>query len=151
VDLYPDLPADAPWGGAGDVGPALLVDYRPQWPWAVSAVFINLNNAGCFLFFIVAGLSGRGELVKPVWIYMFAVAVLHDSASAAYFAAAGRLRDAAASALVVRRGGWAEERENVSEVEGREGGTLREGELSESSTRCIFCIGSLINKLHISI
>jgi hypothetical protein len=102
VDLYPDLPVDASWGGGGGAGPALRVDYRPPWPWAVAAVFINFNNAACFLFFVVAGLVGRGELVKPVWIYMFAVALLNDSASAAYYAAAGRLRDAAASALVVR-------------------------------------------------
>jgi hypothetical protein len=99
VDLYPQLPAEGRWGQ--EPGSILVVDYRPAWPWVVSAVAINLNNALSFLFYIPAGLAGRGELVRPVLIYMFAVAVLHDSASAVYFAAVGRARDAAASALVV--------------------------------------------------
>jgi hypothetical protein len=103
VDLYPALPTTLlPRDEGGDTpGLGLLVDYRPQWPWVVSAVVINLNNAISFFSFVAAGLTGRGEIVRPIFIYMFAVAVLHDSSSAAYYAAAGRSRDAIASALVV--------------------------------------------------
>ena len=99
VDIFPDLPAELL--RREGPGPALVVDYRPPYPWVGSAVAINLNNAVCFLFFVYAGLAGRGELVRPVWIYIFSVAVLHDSVSAAYYAATGRARDAVASALVV--------------------------------------------------
>ncbi len=101
VDLYPALPSSPLWRGGGGAEPALLVDYRPQWPWVISAVVINLNNAAGFLSFVAAGLTGHGEIVRPVWIYMYALAVLHDSASAAYYTANGRTRDAIASALVV--------------------------------------------------
>jgi hypothetical protein len=99
VDLYPELPSLTPWGGAGL---ELLVDYRPQWPWVVASTFTNLNNGVSFLFFTVAGLAGRGELVRPAWIYIFAIAMLFDTASAIYYILSpGNQRDAAASALVI--------------------------------------------------
>jgi hypothetical protein len=97
LQFYPHLQFPTPI--AGPRGVEVEVDHRPSWLWVLPAIAVNFNNAGGFLFCVLAGVMGQGHLTQPIWVWMFVFGFVQDAAAFVAHLAEGQVREGIARLL----------------------------------------------------